>query len=81
MPGRTVNQMSTAYAGEAKTDARDTNAIAETARHRGDLTPVDVPATLVTELRLRVTHRTDLVTDRVGCFTQAADVLSGYFPR
>lgn len=65
VPGRTVNQMSTAYAGEAKTDARDAYVIAETVRLRGDLTPVDVPATLVAELRLLVTHRTDLVADRV----------------
>lgn len=80
IPGRTVNQMSTAYAGEAKTDARDAYVIAETVRHRGDLTPVDVPATLVTELRLLVTHRTDLVADRVRLINRLRDVLSGYFP-
>lgn len=34
-PGRVVNQMATAYRGEAKTDARDSYVIAETARHRG----------------------------------------------
>ncbi len=77
VPGRTVNQMSTAYAGEAKTDARDAYVIAETVRHRGDLTPVDVPATLVTELRLLVTHRTDLVADRVRLINRLRDVLSG----
>lgn len=80
VPGRTVNQMSTAYAGEAKTDARDAYVIAETVRHRGDLTPVDVPTTLVTELRLLVTHRTDLVADRVRMINRLRDVLSGYFP-
>src|SRR3954471_2783874 len=65
VPGRTVNQMSVAYRGEAKTDARDAYVIAETARHRGDLCAVEVSATLVTELRLLVAHRTDLVADRV----------------
>lgn len=80
VPGRTVNQMSTAYAGEAKTDARDAYVIAETVRLRGDLTPVDVPATLVAELRLLVTHRTDLVADRVRMINRLRDVLSGYFP-
>ena len=80
VPGRTVNQMSTAYAGEAKTDARDAYVIAETVRHRGDLTPVNVPATLVAELRLLVTHRTDLVADRVRLINRLRDVLSGYFP-
>jgi len=80
VPGRTVNQMSTAYIGEAKTDARDAYVIAETVRHRGDLTPVDVPAALVTELRLLVTHRTDLVADRVRLINRLRDVLSDYFP-
>ena len=64
-PGRTVNQMATAYRGEAKTDARDAYVIAETVRHRGDLQEVEVSTALVTELRLLVTHRTDLVGDRV----------------
>lgn len=80
VPGRTVNQMSTAYAGEAKTDARDAYVIAETVRHRGDLTPVEVSTALVTELRLLVTHRTDLVADRVRMINRLRDVLSGYFP-
>ena len=80
VPGRTVNTMSGAYRGEAKTDARDAYVIAETARQRGDLTEVEVAATLVTELRLLVTHRTDLVGDRVRMVNRLRDVLSGYFP-
>lgn len=79
-PGRVVNQMSTAYRGEAKTDARDAYVIAETARHRSDLTEVDVPSELVVELRLLVTHRTDMVADRVRLVNRLRDVLSGYFP-
>jgi transposase len=54
--------------------------IAETARHRGDLAQVEVSATLVTELRLLVAHRTDLVADRVRVVNRLRDVLSGYFP-
>lgn len=61
VPGRTVNRMATAYQGEGKTDARDAYVIAETLRHRRDLGDVDVPVVLVSELRLLVTHRTDLV--------------------
>ena len=80
VPGRVVNQMSTAYRGEAKTDARDAYVIAETLRHRGDLTEVEVATCLVTELRLLVTHRTDLVSDRVRMVNRLRDVLSGYFP-
>lgn len=54
--------------------------IAETLRHRGDLQEVEVAASLVTELRLLVTHRTDLVGDRVRMVNRLRDVLSGYFP-
>lgn len=79
-PGRTVNQMATAYRGEAKTDARDAYVIAETLRHRGDLQEVEVATSLVSELRLLVTHRTDLVGDRVRMVNRFRDVLSGYFP-
>ncbi len=79
-PGRTVNQMAGAYRGEAKTDARDAYVIAETVRHRGDLAKVEVSTALVSELRLLVTHRTDLVGDRVRMVNRLRDVLSGYFP-
>lgn len=80
VPGRIVNRMSEAYRGEAKTDARDAYVIAESVRQRGDLTEVEVSATLVAELRLLVTHRTDLVADRVRMVNRLRDVLSGYFP-
>jgi transposase len=80
VPGRTVNQMAGAYRGEAKTDARDAYVIAETLRHRGDLQEVEVATSLVSELRLLVTHRTDLVGDRVRMVNRLRDVLSGYFP-
>lgn len=80
VPGRTVNQMAVAYRGEAKTDARDAYVIAETLRHRGDLAEVQVATSLVTELRLLVTHRSDLVGDRVRLVNRLRDVLSGYFP-
>ena len=78
--GRTVNQMAGAYRGEAKTDARDAYVIAETLRLRGDLQEVAVATALVTGLRLLVTHRTDLVGDRVRMINRLRDVLSGYFP-
>lgn len=35
---------------------------------------------LVTELRLLVAHRTDLVADRVRMVNRLRDMLSGYFP-
>jgi transposase len=80
VPGRTVNRMAGAYRGEAKTDARDAYVIAETARHRRDFTPLDVPAQLAADLALLTTHRTDLITDRVRTVNRLRDVLTGMFP-
>lgn len=80
VPGRTVNRMSGAYRGEAKTDARDAYVIAETVRHRSDLAPVEVPAEIVAELRLLVALRADLVADRVRLINRLRDTLTGYFP-
>jgi transposase len=80
VPGRTVNRMSGAYRGEAKTDARDAYVIAETARHRNDFTAIDVPAQLAADLALLTAHRTDLVADRVRMINRLRDVLTGVFP-
>ncbi len=48
--GRVVAAMSTAYAGEGKTDAKDAYVIAETARIRADLSVVDTDTDLVRTL-------------------------------
>ncbi|MFD3412557.1 IS110 family transposase [Streptomyces cyaneofuscatus] len=79
-PGRTVNRMSGAYRGEAKTDARDAYVIAETARHRRDFTAIEVPAQLAADLALLTAHRTDLVADRVRMINRLRDVLTGIVP-
>ncbi|MFV6028858.1 IS110 family transposase [Streptomyces sp. NPDC056264] len=80
VPGRTVNRMSGAYRGEAKTDARDAYVIAETARHRRDFAAIDVPAQLTADLALLTAHRSDLVADRVRMINRLRDVLTGVFP-
>ncbi|MFD0651521.1 IS110 family transposase [Streptomyces malaysiensis subsp. malaysiensis] len=80
VPGRTVNRMAGAYRGEAKTDARDAYAIAETARHRRDFARIDVPAQLAADLALLTAHRTDLVADRVRMINRFRDVLTSVFP-
>jgi transposase len=80
VPGRTVNRMSGAYRGEAKTDARDAYVIAETARQRNDFAAIDVPAQLAADLALLTGHRTDLVADRVRMINRLRDVLTGVFP-
>lgn len=80
VPGRTVNRMAGAYRGEAKTDARDAYVIAETARHRHDLTAIDVPAQLAADLALLTARRTDLVADRVRTINRLRDTLTAIFP-
>ncbi|MGW7527960.1 IS110 family transposase [Streptomyces sp. NPDC054783] len=80
VPGRTVNRMSGAYRGEAKTDARDAYVIAEAARHRRDFAPIDVPAQLAAGLALLTSHRSDLMADRVRMLNRLKDVLTGMFP-
>lgn len=80
VPGRTVNRMSGAYRGEAKTDARDAYVIAETSRVRNDFQVIDVPAQLAADLALLTAHRTDLVADRVRLINRLRDVLTGISP-
>lgn len=80
VPGRTVNRMSGAYRGEAKTDARDAYVIADTARLRRDFTSIDVPAQLAADLALLTAHRSDLIADRVRMLNRLRDVLTGIFP-
>ncbi|MEW2625777.1 IS110 family transposase [Streptomyces sp. NPDC048106] len=80
VPGRTVNRMSGAYRGEAKTDARDAYVIAETSRHRRDFATIDVPAQLAADLALLTAHRSDLMADRVRMINRLRDVLTGVFP-
>jgi len=80
VPGRTVNRMSGAYRGEAKTDARDAYVIAETSRQRRDFTTIEVPAQLAADLALLTAHRSDLVADRVRMINRLRDVLTGIFP-
>lgn len=80
VPGVTVNRMSGAYRGEAKTDARDAYVIAETTRQRRDFTTIEVPAQLAADLALLTAHRSDLVADRVRMINRLRDVLTGIFP-
>lgn len=80
VPGKTVNRMSGAYRGEAKTDARDAYVIAETVRVRDDFAPIEVPAQIAADLALLTAHRSDLVADRVRIVNRLRDMLTGIFP-
>ncbi|WP_035698285.1 IS110 family transposase [Glycomyces tenuis] len=80
VPGRTVHRMTGAFAGDAKTDARDAFVIAETARLRRDLTEVEIPAQLVADLGMLTERRRDIAAERIRAINQLRDLLSGVFP-
>ena len=80
VPGRLVNRMSGAFAGEGKTDARDARTIAETARLRGDLAPVTVPDQIVGDLQVLTARREDLMADWVRGVNRVRELLGSIFP-
>ena len=80
VPGRTVNTMSHAFRGEGKTDAKDARVIAETARHRRDLSPVVPGEDLVAELRSLTAYRSDLMADWVRGVNRLRSMLTAIFP-
>jgi transposase len=78
--GRVVAAMSSAYAGEGKTDAKDAYVIADTARLRRDLSVVDQDTDLVRNLAMLTGHRGDLVADRVRMINRLRDLMTSVFP-
>jgi transposase len=80
VPGRLVNRMAGAFPGEGKTDAKDARTIAETARLRGDLTPVTSPDAVVTDLRVLTARREDLMADWVRGVNRIRELLASIFP-
>lgn len=80
VPGRLVNRMAGAFAGEGKSDAKDAFTIAETARLRHDLTPITDPDRLVAQLRVLTARREDLMGDWVRGVNRLRDLLASIFP-
>jgi transposase len=80
VPGRLVNRMSGAFAGEGKTDAKDARTIAETARLRGDLAPVTRPDQIVGDLQVLTARREDLMADWVRGVNRIRELLGSIFP-
>lgn len=80
VPGRLVNRMAGAFAGEGKTDAKDARTIAETARLRGDLTPVTSPDEIVADLQILTARREDLMADWVRGVNRLRELLASIFP-
>lgn len=80
VPGRVVNRMAAAFAGEGKTDAKDAKVIAETARLRSDLTPLTSSDEIVADLRVLTAHRADLMDDWVRGVNRLRELLASIFP-
>jgi transposase len=78
--GRMVAAMSSGYAGEGKTDAKDAYVIADTARLRRDLAVVDHDTDLVRNLAMLTGHRADLIADRVRMINRLRDLMTSVFP-
>lgn len=80
VPGRLVNRMAGAFAGEGKTDAKDAHTIAETARLRTDLSPVRAPDQIVGDLQVLTARREDLMADWVRGINRVRELLGSIFP-
>ena len=80
VPGRLVNRMAGAFTGEGKTDAKDARTIAETARMRGDLTPITSPDAVVADLQVLTARREDLMADWVRGVNRIRELLASIFP-
>jgi transposase len=80
VPGKLVNRMSGAFAGEGKTDAKDARTIAETARLRSDLSIITPPDALIVQLQVLTSHRDDLKADWVRGVNRLRALQAGFFP-
>jgi transposase len=80
VPGRLVNRMAGAFAGEGKTDAKDARTIAETARLRTDLSDVRIPEQVVGDLQVLTAEREDLMADWVRGVNRLRERLASIFP-
>jgi transposase len=80
VPGRLVNRMAGAFAGEGKTDAKDAKTIAETARLRTDLVTVRAADPIVADLQVLTAQREDLMGDWVRGVNRLRALLASIFP-
>jgi transposase len=75
-----VNRAADGYRGAGKTDAKDAAIIADQARMRQDLTTLRPVPELITELRMLVARRQDLVADRTRTVNRLRDQLLALCP-
>lgn len=80
-PGLSVNRARQGMrGGENKSDPRDAATIAELARTRPDLRPVDAEREIDVDIRLLVGRRSEIVRDQTRRLGRLRDLLSSLFP-
>ncbi|WP_199923051.1 IS110 family transposase [Streptomyces sp. NRRL B-24484] len=80
IPGRTVHHASGSYRGDGKTDAKDAYVIADQARMRRDLQPLQIPDEIAVDLRILIARRYDLTADRTRAINRLRAQILEYFP-
>lgn len=80
IPGRTVHYASGAYRGAGKTDAKDAYLIADQARMRRDLRPLQPGDEIAVDLGILTARRYDLAADRTRAINRLRAQMLEYFP-
>ncbi|MFG2749543.1 IS110 family RNA-guided transposase [Streptomyces xanthophaeus] len=80
IPGRTVHHASRGYCGDGKTDAKDAYVIADQARMRRDLQPLQAWDEIAVDLKILTGRRYDLAADRTRAINRMRAQLLEYFP-
>lgn len=80
IPGRTVHHASGSYRGDGKTDAKDAFVIADQARMRRDLQPLQERDEIAVDLRILTGRRYDLTADRTRAINRLRAQMLEYFP-
>ncbi|MEE1770972.1 IS110 family transposase, partial [Streptomyces sp. JV185] len=80
IPGRTVHHASGAYRGDGKSDAKDAFVIADRARMRRDLQPLQETSEIAVDLKILTARRMDLSADRTRAINRLRAQILEYFP-
>lgn len=80
IPGRTVHHASGSYRGDGKTDAKDAYVIADQARMRRDLQPLQKWGEIAVDLKILTARRLDLSADRTRAINRLRAQMLEYFP-
>ncbi|MER5180949.1 IS110 family transposase [Streptomyces sp. NPDC002896] len=80
IPGRTVHHASGAYKGDGKSDAKDAFVIADQARMRRDLQPLQETSEIAVDLKILTARRMDLSADRTRAINRLRAQILEYFP-